>query len=101
MALAESVSYIFGFCADLNAEESCVVGTFAVHQRHKTQIGKFLFPAIGDGDFSRALHSHIAFVGVEIVGRQAFDQTAAFDSAHGHAHAVHGENELVIRVPSE
>ena len=61
---------------------------FAVHQRHKAEIGQFLFATVGNRHLGRALHGDVAFVGGEVVGRQTFDQSAAFDTAHGYAHAV-------------
>src|SRR5580693_4415318 len=87
LALAESVSYLW-LLAALHAEERRVVGSLAVHQRHKTEVGEFLLAAVGDGHLGRALHGNVAFVGGEVVGGQAFDQSAAFNTAHGYAHAV-------------
>ncbi|MNK89250.1 hypothetical protein D3C87_1092530 [compost metagenome] len=72
----------------LGAEERGVVGAFAVHQRNETEVRQLFLAAVGDGDLGRALEGDFAVIGLEGVGRQAFDQTATFDPANRHAPAV-------------
>jgi hypothetical protein len=71
-----------GLLGGLGAEERRVIGPFAVDQGDETAIRQFLFTAVRNCDFRRALQRHVAFVGAESVARQAFHQAAAFHSAN-------------------
>ncbi|MNZ48256.1 hypothetical protein D3C78_659950 [compost metagenome] len=59
-----------------------------MHQRNEAQIRKLFFAAVGDGDLGRALEGDFTVVSLEGMGRQAFDQTATFDTADRHTPAV-------------
>src|ERR1017187_7094537 len=69
-----------------------VLGALAMHQGRKAQVGKLLFPAVGDDGLGGALEGHVAVLGGESVGGQAVHQAAAFHAADGGAPAVTRES---------
>src|ERR1017187_2767671 len=81
-----------GFLAGLHAEEGGVIGTLAMHQGRKTQVGKLLLAAVGDDGLGGALEGHVAVLCSESVGGQAVYQAAAFHTADGGAPAVTRES---------
>ena len=85
-----------GLLARLGAEEGGIIGSLAVDERNEAEIGKLLFPPVGNGDFRGALEGDIPFIGPEGVDRQPLHQAASFHSPDGRTPVVLGKG---IRQP--
>ena len=52
-----------------------------MQERQEAEVGKLELPAIGNSDFRRAFHGHVAVVGREGVHGQALDFAPAFHAS--------------------
>ena len=69
-----------------------------MNERNKSVVGKFLFAAVGDCYFGRALHCDFAFVRLKRMRRKSLDESAAFYAAKGFVEALFGAAALEMEV---